>query len=118
MKPTILVVDIRHWLDDAGQLPEGPVRLRQQALRIARLIEYAATLRPKTMGETPVECSRRPGRKRCMCLLWVEKLTDNRINAWCPACGADEIFISGWEHTPWASGPMDPEPALDANSLH
>ena len=73
MKPTILVVDIRHWLDDAGQLPEGPVRLRQQALRIARLIEYAATLRPKTMGETPVECSRRPGRKRCMGLLWVEK---------------------------------------------
>ncbi len=59
-----LVVDINDWLvgDD---LPDGPPRLRRNALRVVRFIEYGAPL-PQLHGrETLIECRSRPGRVPC-----------------------------------------------------
>jgi hypothetical protein len=99
-----LVVDIRHWLDEHG----NPVpQLRRQVLRIARLIEYGGPLMPRYTRETLIECSRRPGRKPCQGLLWVEKTDDDRIDAFCRICDRERTLISGWQDTDWADGPME-----------
>jgi len=105
-----LVVDIQHWLDDNGR----PVpQLRRRVLRLARLIEYGGPLAVDTWRETLVECTRRPGGATCEGLLWVSKRRDDVIEAWCPICRGEEIFISGWQDTDWAEGPMPPEPIGD-----
>jgi hypothetical protein len=107
-----LVVNINDWLvgDD---LPVGPPRLRRNALRIVRLIEYGAPL-PQLHGrETLIECKRRPGRVRCTGWMWVVKQNDDRIQAHCPTCHEVEAVISGWKETLWADGPMDPVPMTD-----
>jgi hypothetical protein len=110
-----MVVDIRHWLDEAGQ-PAGPVR--RQALRIARLIEYGGPLQARQFRQTLVECSRRVQRKPCEGLLWVEKQQDGRIVAFCRMCEKEEIYISGWEETEWADGPMEPFSVDDLPTEH
>src|SRR3990172_12235321 len=95
-----LIVDINHWLvgDD---LPDGPPRLRRNALRIVRFIEYGGPL-PQLHGrETLIQCKRRPGGKACDGWMWVVKQNDNRIQVHCPTCHEVEAIISGWEETLW-----------------
>lgn len=103
-----LIVDIRHWLDEHGDLPLDDLRLRRQALRIAQLIEAGGPLQAGQFRETLVSCSQRPGRKPCPGLLWVQKSSDDRVFAYCLACKREEILISGWQDTMWANGPMEP----------
>lgn len=105
-----LTVDPRHWLDKNGNIPLEPARLRRNMLRIARIIEYGGPLKPDTMLETLIECSRKPKRKQCPGLLWVEKLPSHAIAAHCPICKQEEIYVHDWETTEWADGPMDPVP--------
>lgn len=76
---------------------------------MARLIEYGGQLEPGQVRETLVECSRRPKRKPCPGLLWVEKLPDETIAAFCLVCQMEETFIHHWQETMWADGPMEPE---------
>lgn len=104
------ILDIRHWLDDRGELPHDP-QVRRRALRIAQLIEAGGPLEPGQLRETLVACSCRPNRKPCMGLLWVEKSTDERVCAYCVVCKREEIVISGWQDTIWANGPMEPATA-------
>jgi len=107
-----LVVDINHWLVN-DELPAGPPRLRRNALRILRFIEYGGPLRQLHGRETLIECRRRPGREPCPGWMWVVKQNDNRIQVHCPTCHEVEAIISGWEETLWADGPMDPVPMTD-----
>lgn len=110
-----LVVDIRHWLDENG---DPHPRVRKQALRMARLIEYGGRLARGQCRETLVECSRRPVRKPCLGLLWVLKADDDTIDAYCHVCKAERILISGWQETQWADGPMEPFSTDDLPPLH
>ena len=103
----MLVVDPWHWLREDGSLPDAPPRLRANALKVARLIEYGGPLEPGHCRETLVECGKRPGRRPCPGLLWVTKLPDNAIHAECMVCRQDEVHISNWEETEWADGPME-----------
>jgi hypothetical protein len=105
-----LAVDPWHWLDKDGHLPLAPARLRRLALRVARIIEYGGPLAPGHTLETLIECSRQPKRKPCPGLLWVEKLDDNSIAAFCVVCKDEEICVHNWEETEWADGVMDPVP--------
>ena len=109
----MLVVDITHWLDERGGLPKEPTRLRRNALRVARLIEYGGPLAVGEVRETLVECTRRPGRKACPGLMWVEKTEDERIYAFCIHCRKDEVLISSWKDTIWADGMMEPAQVTD-----
>ncbi len=106
----MLIVDIRHWLDDEGDIPQKPTRLRRNALRIAQLIEYGGPLKEGKMRETLVPCGKRPNREPCPGFLWVAKQPDQSIYACCMACRQDEVLISGWEDTIWAEGMMKPVP--------
>lgn len=105
-----LVVDIRHWLDRNGFLPDGPPRLRRNALRIAWFIEYGGPLAPFDGRETLIPCKRRPGRKPCPAFMWVMKGSGDRIEAFCFVCKETEAIILGWQDTEWADGPMEPAP--------
>jgi len=105
-----LTVDIRDWLDEDDCLPDHPLRLRRNALRIITLIEYGGQLQQLEGRETLVPCKRRPRRKQCLGLMWVVKRNDDRIEARCPFCNETEAIISGWQDTQWAHGPMDPLP--------
>ena len=102
-----LIVDIRHWLDENGNIPDDP-RIRRQALRVARLIEAGGPLKAGESRETLVECSCRPDRKQCLGLMWVEKCDEEHIHAECLVCLKDQVQISGWQDTEWANGMMDP----------
>jgi len=104
----MLVVDIRHWLTEHGELPTDNLRVRRNALRVARLIEYGGPLEVGHCRETLVDCTRRPGRKPCLGLMWVVKTEKHAIYAYCPICKQDELMISGWEDTLWAEGMMEP----------
>jgi hypothetical protein len=106
----MLIVDIRHWLDDRGGIPTDNLRLRRRALRIARLIEYGGPLDRGESRETLVECARRPGGRPCLGLIWVEKTENDAIHAFCVACRCGEALITGWQATEWADGMMEPVP--------
>ena len=113
-----LVVDVRDWLDENGDPPDGHPRLRRRALRLARLIEYGGPLRPGELRETLVECARRPGHEPCPGLLWVRKTEQDTLDALCWICREDHVVISGWQDTLWAEGPMAPASAEDFSELH
>jgi hypothetical protein len=102
------ITDIRHFLDERGELPLDNLPRRRRALRLAQLVEAGGPLEPGQFRETLVPCTARPKRRPCPGLMWVEKVHDRRIFGWCPACNRHEILISGWELTAWAAGPMEP----------
>ena len=108
-----LVVDINHWLDEDGDLPLANLVVRRRALRIVQFIEYGGTLKQLEGRETLIECKKRPRRKSCLGLMWVVKLTDDRIEAHCPACNDVEAIISGWQDTLWADGITPALPMTD-----
>ncbi len=114
--PMIRIFDIRHFLDERGELPLDNLAIRRQALRLAQLVEAGGPLEEGQFRETLVACTARPNRKPCPGLLWVEKTRDLRIHAYCLVCQRDELLISGWEMTPWAAGPM--EPATHEATVH
>lgn len=99
-----LMVDINHWLDENGELPTRNLRVRRNALRIVRFIEYGGTLKQREGRETLIECKKRPRGKSCLGLMWVAKLNDDRLEAHCPACNELEAIVSGWQDTLWADG--------------
>lgn len=104
-----LIVDINHWLEEDGELPTTNLRLRRNALRIVRFVEYGGPLKKLEGRLTLVECKRRPKRQQCLGLMWVVKQDDDRIQAYCSVCHDVEAIISGWDETPYADGVM---PAL------
>jgi len=109
----MLIVDIRHWLDQNGCLPTHDLRLRRNALRIATFIEYGGLLEQLEGRETMVPCKRRPKGRPCLDLMMVVKRADDRIHAYCHLCGVDEAVISGWQETDWAEGPCPAVPMTD-----
>lgn len=113
-----LVVDPWHWLDPGGFIPHERPKLRKQVLRVARIIEYGGPLEPGTVRETLIECSRRPARKPCLGLLWVEKLVDDSILAYCQVCRMEEILVHNWQETEWAEGPMEAVSSAGSAPLH
>lgn len=96
-------------MTEKGDLPSAPPRLRANALRVMRLIEYGGPLAPLEFRDTLVECSRRPNHKSCTGLLIVTKQANHQLLAGCPVCGSDEVLIHDWEHTRWAAGQEAPQ---------
>lgn len=109
------IVDLRHALDEHGQLVTGP------AGRIAAYwtdIVEAATVRPPgPWAESATRCRRRPGRVRCPGRIHVRRAGGEEPVEWqCPACG-DRGRISGWAHGAWdlrpAARPAGGDPPVE-----
>jgi hypothetical protein len=113
----MLVVDPFHWLNEDGSIPAGNARLRQNILRVARVIEYGGPLKQLEGRETLLECRKRLKGKPCEGLLWVVKTEEDRLHAFCALCKADEMLVSNWQETEWAAGPMAPVPLSAFDSI-
>ena len=100
----MLFVDPWHWMSEDEWFPDDNPTLRKNQLRVARLIEYGAELEPREMRLTLVECTKRPNRKPCTGFMVVVKEPEGTIYAECMTCKKDQVVISNWETTPWATG--------------
>jgi hypothetical protein len=103
----VRVIDASHFLA-GGDLPPFGSPAYAIALQVARLIEYGGPLAPRQLRPTLIPCSRRPNRKPCPGLLWVEKDDGGQIQAACPACHEVAYVISGWQGNLWSDGPIRP----------
>lgn len=105
------IVDPWHWLEPDGSLPTNNPKLRRQALRVARIIEYGAELEPGELRLTLVECRRRPGGRPCPGFLLVGKFANGELEAGCPSCGEADMRVHNWEDTLWGIGIPPPLPS-------
>src|SRR2546427_9272906 len=101
----MLYVDPWHWLTPNGDIPTENGRLRRNLLGVLRVIEYGRPLSQGATRETLIECKKRPGGRRCMGLLRVEKTEDDRLFAFCPVCETEHMVVSNWQKTRWALNP-------------
>ncbi len=95
------ITDVRHFLDESGDLPalSGP------ALGLALFLgSIVAWMTRGTVGDaerTNVNCRRRPGGRRCIGEIAARFDSLDEAIAWqCPRCG-DRGIISGWQGSPW-----------------
>ncbi len=99
-----LVVNPWHWLTPEGEIPTDAPAVRRNVLRVARVIEYGATLPVGGLRQTLIECSKRPAGMACQGLLLVKKQPDASLIAFCPACGTDHFLVYKWQGTRWSQG--------------
>lgn len=92
----MLIVDIRHWLNDSLTGPAVP-ELKNKVNKLGKIISFATDLNG---NPPPLKCSCRSGRKPCPGELVVLIVEDLRIHWYCPAC-EDEGLISGWRGLIW-----------------
>lgn len=96
------VTDLRHFLDDADQLPEDlPARAVNFVLFLGSIVAWMTSQPVRFDGSTNVPCRRSPRRRRCT--EEIESYFDDggRAIAWnCPLCG-DNGYIHNWEGTRW-----------------
>ncbi len=95
------ITDIRHYLDEDGELAPMPAQARNLARYFGSIIE-AMTRPPLEPGRmTGVSCRRRPEKKPCTGEIIAAFEEESRYIIWeCPACG-DRGRIEGFEGTPW-----------------
>ena len=96
------VTDIRHLLDEKGDLPDD---LPSPANHLARhLTDIVAAVTCQDFQHdvipTPVECRRRPARKKCTGHIHALIQKDLSIRWQCDFCG-DAGYIQGWRGTKW-----------------
>ena len=96
------VIDVRHYLDDDGQLAVKSGPARKLAEYVGEIILCVTAGPANEDGFIPLPCRRRPGRKPCTGIIVADyDKTDPQTIIWqCPACG-DQGLISGWQETQW-----------------
>jgi hypothetical protein len=90
------VTDIRHFLDDAGQVPPGLPAVPRYMCAITRAASPAP---PGEITPLDVHCRRRPGQKPCPGSIHAcVALVSDEISWFCPCCG-DHGVIYNWGAT-------------------
>ena len=104
MRANTYVIDLRHYLDEDGDLADLPGPALTLARTFTSVVAWV-TAYPAADGLpiTNVWCWRRPGRQRCRGELAAE-LRDSEIVFECPMCGVNGV-IRGWEHSLWDRRP-------------
>jgi len=99
------ITNMRHYLDEQGQLPMLPGPAMNIALYLGSIVEWL-TSHPKSerLCRTNVRCRRSPGRVRCIGPIEADFEENGEVIGWrCPFCG-DNGYIRGWEGTLWDRG--------------
>jgi hypothetical protein len=96
------VIDLRHYLDETGDLADMPGPALNLAMVFAPIVAWAtAHATDDDLPTTNVWCWRRPGRRRCRGELLAELRRDSAEIFWqCPMCGVNGV-IRGWKHSLW-----------------
>ena len=95
--PKTQVSEIKHFLDNTGQLVDSPAPLAKMASFLAAIVD-AVTRKCPTIGHnTDVRCRKRG----CNGLIHASlQHADGGITWWCLLCEQNGV-ISGWQGTPW-----------------
>ena len=94
------ITDMRHFLDETGQIANMPTPARSLAEYFGSIIMWMADSVPEWIETTNVLCRRRPRRKPCFGRIIAVMKTAGEIAWECPSCG-DNGVIYGWVGTPW-----------------
>jgi len=98
--PKTYVIDIRHYLDDKGNLPPLPAPAMAIALFCGSIVSWVSGW-PGPDGElTNVACRRSRSRPPCFGEVYAGPNRNREIEWRCRACG-EEGTISGWRGTRW-----------------
>lgn len=96
--PQSYVIHLPHYLDDAGNLPDG---LPGPAVAIALFCGAVVAWVSSGGGDlTNVVCRRTRARPPCRAEVYARRAPGDRIEWRCPGCG-EEGVISGWRGTRW-----------------
>jgi hypothetical protein len=102
------IVDMRHYLDDSGEIPDIPGPALNLALFFGAIVGWV-TSHSGHVTWTNVPCRRSPGRRRCRGDILASFDADSGGIVWeCPLCD-DRGFIHGWEGTQWDRRPRPPD---------
>lgn len=93
------VTQMKHFLDDRGQIPPGGERPLVRFL--GAIVSAAARMSSDRDCRLGVRCRRRPSHQRCPGDIRGRLQSVSGEIYWlCPVCG-DHGVISSWEETPW-----------------
>ena len=93
------ITDLRHFLDEDGNIPEIPKPARRIAEYLGGIVK-AVTTRQDGELATGVRCRRWPRHKRCPGEI-IAFIDEQHCISWsCPVC-MDNGVISGWKGTIW-----------------
>lgn len=98
--PQSFVIDIRHYLDEQGEVPALPLPAMTIAYFCGSVVAWVSAW-PGPDGErTNLPCRRSRSRTSCWGEVYARLEPDDRIAWRCAACG-EEGVISGWQGTRW-----------------
>lgn len=95
------VVDVTHFLDQAGNIaaPKGPAR--KLAEHFLSIVAAATTPFDMSRPLPVVNCRRRPNRKPCRGEIYIDLDPDTNAIVWsCTICD-DNGYISNWKGCLW-----------------
>jgi len=100
--PNTWITDLRHYLDENGDLPAG---MRAPAAHMAlfqgAIVAWVTSRSSAVPSRTNVPCRRRAGKPLCTAEMVAGLDPGDESILWeCPACG-DRGRISGWQGTRW-----------------
>lgn len=94
----MLVTDLQHFL---GISPDAPGPARRLAEHLSNIVRAATAGDARVAWASALPCRRRPGNRRCLGRLTVQRFEPGSpIRWWCPDCGDDGV-ISNWEESPF-----------------
>ncbi len=95
------VTDMRHYLDEKGNLATMPGPAANLALFLGSIVGWVTSRGARQSDRTNVPCRRNPGRRRCGGEIVANLADEPGTIAWrCPECG-DNGVVRGWEGTRW-----------------
>jgi hypothetical protein len=104
------ITDLRHFLDENGQIAPQKGPARRLAEYITAIIVMASGPELVIPPEHAIQCRRRPGRKPCPGVIQVDIDPETEdVVWWCPVCG-DNGYIRNWKGTIWDLSEAGSEP--------
>ncbi|MCZ7664792.1 MAG: hypothetical protein M5U22_18555 [Thermoleophilia bacterium] len=96
------ITDMRHFLDEAGRIPDDlPGPAFGVAAFIGSIVTWVTSSRGVADLRTNVACRWSPARRPCTGIIEAGLAGDGETILWhCPVCG-DKGQVRGWEGTPW-----------------
>ncbi len=89
--------NMRHCLDDKGEIVGTPLPARRLACFLALIIESTTSARSADYEDTGIRCRKRGCRGSILSRL----IEDTGEIGWCcPACGHNGLIVS-WQNTKW-----------------
>jgi hypothetical protein len=97
----MLIVNLRHYLDEDGYLPELPKPALDLALQLGAIVGWVSRYPTEDIQSTNVPCRKRPKGRRCPGEILARLVSNTGTIEWaCPLC-TDCGTITGWQGTPW-----------------